>query len=406
MLHYSSPTNKTVTDTGFQLANNPGLSDLAFLARTTSGVSLSMISLFSSRRQVVSREPGLVYDVVPSCYHLMQQRDFSNSGNNDPTISKSGAKLTSSNDVVWFCTGVPIICQRKEIGGICLLHNKPFNLSPQQYKQLQRLGRLVVRMEQAEKRKEALRLLRQEEEQRKAANKILLENQRKILLVMGHDCRGPLSSMKHLLDLVQDGLCPPEEVPRLMSLMQDQLNFSLQTYDSLVTWGRLNMDIAWQKPICAWPTQIIRKELSLLAHTATSKLIDLHMAIQDSHPVAVTEGVLAFVVRNLMSNAIKFTSKGSITIEWTQQNAYCVLTVADTGVGMDQAGQKSLFRSHVASKDGTNSEKGCGIGLMLVHDFVQQLDGFIEVQSEPGAGTTFTVGFPVVAYTAPLLAGG
>jgi signal transduction histidine kinase len=103
--------------------------------------------------------------------------------------------------------------------------------------------------------------------------------------------------------------------------------------------------------------------------------------------------MIQLVLRNLISNAIKFTTEGGkITVSMDASENDFDIRVSDTGVGMSFEDQEKLFNStnHFTTR-GTNNEKGTGLGLLLCKEFVEKNDGTIEVSSIKGEGTTFSV---------------
>ena len=103
------------------------------------------------------------------------------------------------------------------------------------------------------------------------------------------------------------------------------------------------------------------------------------------------------IFRNLISNALKFTPEnGEITIKCSSENENAKIEVGDTGIGMSQDKVDAIFQfDSKKSTYGTSGEKGLGLGLQLVHEFVEENKGTIEVRSEEGKGTTFIVRLPL-----------
>jgi two-component system, sensor histidine kinase and response regulator len=102
-------------------------------------------------------------------------------------------------------------------------------------------------------------------------------------------------------------------------------------------------------------------------------------------------------VRNLVSNAIKFTPKeGKITISLRKNEKLVNLTVADTGVGIEPERMDQIFKmENIRITNGTNGESGSGLGLAVCKDFVMKNRGTIKVESEVNAGTRFIINFPI-----------
>jgi signal transduction histidine kinase len=136
---------------------------------------------------------------------------------------------------------------------------------------------------------------------------------------------------------------------------------------------------------------LVNENFLLLNKTAEKKQIRLLNEI--SKPLAVTadEDMLNTVIRNLLTNAIKFSSKGSIiTINAVTKDNIVQVSVADSGVGMDQKKIDSLFRLDTPhSTAGTDNELGTGLGLILCKEFIEKSGGKIWVESEEGKGSKF-----------------
>src|SRR5690606_10649537 len=110
--------------------------------------------------------------------------------------------------------------------------------------------------------------------------------------------------------------------------------------------------------------------------------------------------MLALIIRNLLTNAIKFTRKGgNIQVTAIAQNDHCILMVKDDGVGIPEELQLRLFRIDSGSRRGTESEKGTGLGLMLCREFTDMMDGELSFTSSPGKGTAFSLKLPLAENT-------
>ena len=106
--------------------------------------------------------------------------------------------------------------------------------------------------------------------------------------------------------------------------------------------------------------------------------------------------MLNTVLRNLISNAVKYTnSNGKVEISKTEDENQVIITVADNGIGMTEQEQNMLFsKSPIQSKTGTATEKGSGIGLTICKDFIEKHDGKIWIESEVNKGSKFIFSLP------------
>ena len=137
--------------------------------------------------------------------------------------------------------------------------------------------------------------------------------------------------------------------------------------------------------------------ISQLIHTTcVSKNITIHQRIAKDIEVYADINMLAFVIRNVLTNAIKFSYKNSdIFIHAYEQNTDVVIEIADEGIGMDIDTQLQLFDPEkISSRRGTENECGTGIGLMLSKEFIEKQHGSLEIESEMGKGTKVTLRIP------------
>ena len=222
----------------------------------------------------------------------------------------------------------------------------------------------------------------------------ITETQNKIISILAHDVRNPLTSIKNIIELKQTDILDQTEASSMMDKVAGQLHSTLEMVDNIVTWGQ---------------TQLNDNELSFTAFdlylTAGRILLSesLHSAeknnllvntIEKGTIINSNEPSIEFILRNLVSNANKFTEGGTITLSGFFDNDQSVLQVTDTGVGMTPAQVDQLF---VGGKHGTtlgtNNEKGSGVGLVLVQELIERLGGVISVQSKTNKGTCFTIEF-------------
>ena len=141
--------------------------------------------------------------------------------------------------------------------------------------------------------------------------------------------------------------------------------------------------------------QLTQKNINLLSPLAQTKDIQVQNNIDSAMMAFADDEMINFVIRNLLANAIKFTSAGGqieITAETT--NADVMVSVRDTGFGISSENLKKLFRHEYYSTRGTANEKGTGLGLVLCKEFLDKNAGRINVQSEVGKGSTFSFTLP------------
>jgi signal transduction histidine kinase len=134
-------------------------------------------------------------------------------------------------------------------------------------------------------------------------------------------------------------------------------------------------------------------ELTVQANMKENRLLNqVHASVK----LDIDENILRFILRNLLTNANKFTEKGSITVDGFNFGRKVVLKVTDTGIGMPPRMSERLFlNKEKFSRRGTQNETGSGLGLVLIKEFVEKAGGSIQVQSTEGHGTGFIIELPL-----------
>ena len=137
--------------------------------------------------------------------------------------------------------------------------------------------------------------------------------------------------------------------------------------------------------------------ISLYKEMSDSKKIILESKIPDNLIIYADKYMIETVLRNLVSNAIKFTrTNGQVCISAETKNEFAIISVKDSGIGISKEDMKKLFRIDVQYKhDGTASEKGTGLGLILCKEFVEKNGGSISVESKLNAGSKFIFTVPL-----------
>jgi signal transduction histidine kinase len=216
--------------------------------------------------------------------------------------------------------------------------------------------------------------------------------------IIAHDLRNPLGSFKEMTRLLHEDYNDFTEQDRIEILesMKESSNRIYLLLEILLEWSRSQKGEIPFDPMEINLFILAENTIQLLKATADSKKILLLNSIKKSTIVNADMNMLNTIIRNLISNAIKFTREsGSIIINSTESNEQLTVSVADTGIGMSQKTIDSLFRIDVSTTTlGTNRETGTGLGLILCKEFVKKHGGTIEVTSELGKGSTFTFTLP------------
>lgn len=218
----------------------------------------------------------------------------------------------------------------------------------------------------------------------------------KLFKIIAHDLKNPLSSIEAFTDLMlqEDVDCSEEDKVVFLNLIKESATKASEILNDVLIWA-LNQE----KPVDNKKLSIknlINEELKLLEIQASQKEISIHNQIDVHLDIVTDKNKVATVLRNLISNAIKYSyPQGAITISAAVIDQFVKITVKDNGIGMTTEDMHNLFIvDYKKSKPGTNDEEGTGLGLVLCKDFVQKLGGKITVSSEANHGSAFSFTLP------------
>lgn len=219
----------------------------------------------------------------------------------------------------------------------------------------------------------------------------------KILSVIAHDLRSPFNSFLLLTEILADDMVSLEqdELRQLVdSMYRTAINLS-ELLDNLLEWSRIQRQMISNNPEIIIFKELIEKNIEFFRIHFKTKEIELLVMADERLKVYADAYLLSSVIRNLISNALKFTpTGGKVTILASRLHEDTVLLrIEDTGIGMTDIQQKKLFRNDTRGTKGTNNEPSAGIGLILVKEFVDEMNGRIYLTSMEGAGTTFLLSF-------------
>jgi len=165
--------------------------------------------------------------------------------------------------------------------------------------------------------------------------------------------------------------------------------------DNLLSWTVMQQGDIPNHPEYVRVKPIAEEVLNIFQIMAISKQVELVNLVNDDVELWVDRNAFFTILRNLVNNALKFTPSGQVKINASLKGAQVAVQVQDTGIGMTDEQVASLFRSQNTNRSwGTSGEKGVGLGLQLVYEFVDRNMGSIKVKSQKGQGTTFTILFP------------
>jgi len=215
--------------------------------------------------------------------------------------------------------------------------------------------------------------------------------------IIAHDLRSPMVALESVEDQMSFYLSKndPNKLQRLASRIGDTTRQLTALLDNLLNWALVQTGVIPYHPELIDLKEILPDLLSLYQTNLLTKEIVVQNQVVDSCPVYADSRAVQTILRNIISNAIKFTSKaGSIEISSQEQATSHTIIIKDTGMGMDTNQLEQLFSLDKKSKDGSMGEKGTGLGLILVKDLVEMNGGQINIQSQINMGTQIEIRLP------------
>jgi len=221
----------------------------------------------------------------------------------------------------------------------------------------------------------------------------------KILSIIGHDLMGPIGTQKSILDMVIDDVedFSREEILRLLQSMKPSLDATFTMIENLLSWARIMRRSIKPNLKQNNLSLIVERSFDLLNQQAEQKKIKLVYSGEKEVLAVFDKNLIEIVVRNLLSNAIKFSNPGSeISVAAVKKGDKVEMSISDQGMGLSEEDIQKIMKEKekMESRLGTQKEKGTGLGLIVVKEFIQHNNGQLSIKGEPGRGTTFSFILP------------
>lgn len=219
----------------------------------------------------------------------------------------------------------------------------------------------------------------------------------KMLSIIGHDLRGPVGTIASIVEVMDLSKLDADD-RELAGFIKNSAEASSELLENLLLWARAEAsELEMQEETIVLRTACT-DTVNLLYNTAAKKNITLHNQVQEGAKAAVDSNMFSVILRNLVSNALKFTPiGGTVTVNTQIIEEHIEVQVTDTGIGMDEATKnKILDKSCTLSTHGTEHESGSGLGLKLCMSFIEAHGGELTVKSTLGSGSTFSFRLPLV----------
>lgn len=242
------------------------------------------------------------------------------------------------------------------------------------------------------------RELERQKKKLESTNKDLVSSmnaRNRLFAIIGHDVRAPIGyNLQALEMLIDNPSIPAEERNELLKMMASASEVTYNLLDNLLVWGRSQTGKLKATAVRVQLMELIHESLELINIGLKEKDLKVELDVDENHYLEADRDQLYIVIRNLVSNAMKFTpEKGSIHITSRKQQGQVIISISDTGIGIPESMLEKVLdaRSHV-STNGTRGEKGSGLGLKISHEIVEVNKGWMTIDSESGKGTTITIG--------------
>lgn len=218
----------------------------------------------------------------------------------------------------------------------------------------------------------------------------------KIFSILAHDLKGPLNSLSGLVNLIQEDGLTKEEFESYIPIIAENLGNNNILLENILIWSRSQMNGLEVTNVDIDVRVIVQKNIEYLYHSGYFKGQVMINDIPERTFARADKNMLEIIIRNLLSNALKFTKKNDqIVISSYKKEDNLVIKISDEGVGILRKNLEKLFGNEFFSTPGTHQERGTGIGLILTKELVQINKGTIWVESEYGAGSTFYFEIPL-----------
>jgi two-component system, sensor histidine kinase and response regulator len=243
--------------------------------------------------------------------------------------------------------------------------------------------------------KEARDILKKQNEELK----LLIANRDKFFSIIAHDLRSPFNGFLNMTELLAEGIeqFSKAELTELSREMYKSTTNLYKLIENLLDWARMQNGKIEFKPVELDINKIVEESIASLNQRAIQKGILINNEMQKELKVYADEKMIYSVIRNLVSNAIKYTNRGGmVTVEsGSSTDNEIMISVQDTGIGISDTNIAKLFRIEEKIKSiGTDGEPSAGLGLLLCKEFVEKHGGRIWAESAEGKGSSFYFTLP------------
>jgi signal transduction histidine kinase len=360
--------------------------EIVSLASFICGTPISTITLIDEHRQWFKSKIGLDTSEtsrdVAFCAHALLQDDIMIV--KDATLDERfhDNPLVLHKPDIRFYAGMPLVTPEGfKLGTICVIDTVPRELTQEQNFALQVLSKQVMKLFELRRKKAELEKIQGMNHQ--------------LLSIIGHDLRGPVNSIDGLVLLAEKYDLSLDDYRELIPRMRKMVDTTNSLLLNLLHWAKNQIEgkMSGMQPLDV--SQLVGQIIDSHSPLFVAKGNVVVNKVEDNRLILANRNMTEFVLRNLILNANKYTTQGTIKITSRATDTSLEVCITDTGIGMDEETKSSIFlwgRAH--SREGTHGEKGSGFGLPMSKEFIEIQNGKIWITSEVNKGTSFYFALP------------
>jgi signal transduction histidine kinase len=218
----------------------------------------------------------------------------------------------------------------------------------------------------------------------------------RLFSVISHDLKSPMYALRNLFQNMHRYNLPAEEVKSMVPEVLNDLNYTTGLMENLLEWSKSQMKADSVRAQEIDVAKLVGDVIKLLRLQAEAKQVQVLNTVDRSIHVFADKDMINLVLRNLISNAVKFTpAGGTIVIGIHKHSYFAEVYVQDTGMGISEEALQKINENNFYTTKGTASESGTGLGLMLCKEFLAKNGGRMHIESEVGKGSTFSFTLPL-----------
>ncbi len=370
-------------------ANDEAFDNLVQLAAAVLDVPISLVSFVDEGRQWFKAKHGLSASQTPRsdsfCAHAIQEEAVMviEDATEDPRFCDNA--LVTGVPFIRFYAGAPIYSpDGYALGTLCVIDTKPRPVSEEKIHALRTLSNQVSKLIELRHSNQQLQESKQQIDRHN-------ENLTRLMRMIAHDLRNPFNGLMNLTELLRMDISTMNEddVSKILDLLNESTHHAFNLLENLLEWSSCEAHMMDYTPEAVYFKGIYKQVLTVIGPSIELKSQKLRFDAPEDLLLRVDQRMITSVIRNLISNASKFTKHGGeIIVKADVQGNHALITVIDDGVGMELEQIKGILeKQRIQSTMGTKGEKGFGIGLELIHSFLSQHGAELQIASAPDEGT-------------------